>query len=149
MRMDIFNKLNDEQKIEVIKQFLGVYGVDEALDDGNLFECMNEFECALYADGAIGPADDLNTLGELLTWTIRPNASVDNFTALKRAVDSAREYMKTREFRGIEVKPENQTFDDMEAVLQHDGVWFDDWGNMAFVDDGTSEEMLEVRFWNR
>ena len=145
MRMDIFNKLNDEQKIEVIRQFLGVYGVDEALDDGNLFECMNEFECALYADGSIGPADDLNTLGELLTWAIRPHATLYNLESFKRAVDSAREYMKSREFKPCEVKPEQQTFDDMEAVLRHDGIWFDDWGNMAFVDDGTSEEMLEIR----
>lgn len=144
MRMDIFNKLNEEQKIEVIRQFLGVYGVDEALDDGNLFECMNEFECALYTDGSIGSADDLNTLGDLLTWAIRSHASADNFEAFRRAVNSAREYMKTREFKPFEVKPEQQTFDDMEAVLQHDGIWFDDWGNMAFVDDGTSEEMLEI-----
>lgn len=145
MRMDIFDKLNNEQKIEVIRQFLGVYGVDEALDDGNLYECMNEFDCAIYADGSIGPADDLNTLGELLTWAIRPNATLYNLEAFKRAVDSAREYMKTREFKRFEVTPEQQTFDDMKAVLQNDGVWFDDCGNMAFVDDGTSEEMIETR----
>ena len=145
MRMDIFDKLNDEQKIEVIRQFLGVYGVDEALDDGNLYECMNEFDCALFADGCIGPADDLNTLGELLTLAIRPHATLDTIAAFKRAVDSAREYMKTREFKRFEVTPEYQTFDDIDAMLQNDGIWFDDWGNMAFVDNGTSEDMLEVR----
>ena len=70
MRMDILRTLSNEAKENAVMEAIGIIGVDEVLN-GNLYECMKEFECGLYEDGNICPVDELATLEELMDDFVR------------------------------------------------------------------------------
>lgn len=130
MRMDIFNTLTNEARQNAVSQFVMVYGVDEIteVNADNLHWAMKTFPCALYEDGSIGPAEDCNTLGDLLGDCI-VNPSAENMDAFRKALENANKWLDGW------TRPECRTsaFDYICEAMDTFGIVFDDWGNIAYV----------------
>jgi len=141
MRMDVFERLNEEQKVNCMEQFIKIYGVDEFMESTKWRSAegiMESFECGLDENGYMYPPDDACTLEELAdeivvgytvtdaTWDV---GMPQRRQAFNEAMDNAMvEYSK-------EPRPRLRSLAELSAWCEDNGIYFMDYeGNMVFFD---------------
>lgn len=128
MRMDIFDKLTNERKINVMEQFIGVYGVDEFINDTEFTatsDIMRNFECALAMDGYLGPPD-----GETLMDLANAVAHGNEWGEAEAYAKASAEARKWFEENGL---PNTLRLDQMSNILKLNNIWFTEDGMMIFI----------------
>ena len=139
MRMDIFERLNEEQKVNAMEQFVRIYGVDEFLNDCEMTEAgkiLEGFECGIDENGNLYPPGDAWTLEELADEIVMGYADVaksyhvdipQRRKAFNNAMDSAMvEYSQIPHAQLTRMK-------DLSWWCEHNGIYFMDYdGGMVF-----------------
>lgn len=125
MRID---KLTSEAFGNAIKEYIDLrtgWGESEEikkeLEDGTFLNEMKAFDCFVYEDGTISAPDGQYTFRE-----IAEGVDYQSPTAYMEALTSVFDYLNK-----VGVVPDGR--EDLERILEEDGIMFDEYGNIGWI----------------